>query len=142
MGVLKNHEETALFGGNGKMTLSRNVKKMAVFGENEKTAVIGGDGDIGVFEDSGKISAELKRQTRMEDTFGRGKERRGGRMEGVRGVGGKGVKGGGVRGAKEDDVIIFVQLSDIHLDQQYSEVLYMITSLHHTVSPRIVHRLL
>ena len=62
----------------------------------------------------------------------------------MRGVGGDGMRGGSVRGAKlkEDDVIIFLQLSDIHLDQQYSEVLYMITSsLHHTVSPSIVHPL-
>ena len=58
---------------------------MAVFGENEKTAVFGGDEDIGVFEDNGKISAELKWQTRMEDVIGRGTERGGGRMEGVRG---------------------------------------------------------
>ena len=63
-------------------------------------------------------------------------------MEGVRGVSREGVRGGSVRRAKVDDVIIFVQLSDIHLDQQYSEVLYMITSsLHHTVSPSIVHSL-
>ena len=61
-------------------------------------------------------------------------------MEGVRGVGGDDVRGVCVKGAKEDDVIVSLQLSDIHLDQQYSEVLYMITSsLHHTVSPSIVH---
>ena len=61
-------------------------------------------------------------------------------MEGVRGVGREGVRGGSVRRAKEYDVIVFLQLSDIHLDQQYSEVLYMITSsLYHTVSPSIVH---
>ena len=40
----------------------------------------------------------------------------------MRGVGGAGVRGGSVRGAKEDDVIVFLQLSDIHLDQEYSEV--------------------
>ena len=33
------------------------------------------------------------------------------------GVDGAGVRGGSVRGAKGDDVIVFVQLSDIHLDQ-------------------------
>ena len=56
IGVLKNREKIALFGGNGKMTVSRNVEKMAVFGENEKTAVFGVNEDIGVFEDVMTIS--------------------------------------------------------------------------------------
>ena len=36
------------------MTVSRNVEKIALFGENEKIAVFGGDEDIGVFKDNEK----------------------------------------------------------------------------------------
>ena len=124
---------TAAHGEAGKISFSLNNEKVAVFGGN------------------GELPTEMVQKTWMDRVNRRWKERGGGGGGEVRGRGvgvggemekaadapatvlmkenslenrGVGVKGVSGLGVKEEDVI-FLHLSDIHLDQQYSEVIYI-----------------